>query len=476
MSPDRVATVLVAEGGDPVDRARLAAALLSGSPRVAPAGPGACRADARGWDRRGGEDALVRALRRGTAEAGFTETWVGVGDVAIVADSAALLARELEGRGEDALSFPGVIAGGEGAILVAPGAGRMFLAPLPLSYLPIPEEVRETLRALGFRRIGELAMRERSELETRFGPAGLLAHRWARGEDDRAFRPFEVDDLPEVSLELEGSAVTLEPLLFVLRHLLHRVCTDLLNVGRCASRLSLELHLDVPRGPVVRRASVLPARPTRREDLLYDLCRASLERAVEKNGHLSAPVCEIALRVEETAAPGARQGDLFAGDWRDAMAAAAALSRLRARLGEEAVAWPRPRAIHKPESRSRWRPAASVETPEEQRVRSAPSPGTAGLVSGEGAFESALHLLPEPVEVDVRTEDGLLTEIHEAGEVHPLIVTEGPERISGDWWKEPYQREYYRACTGDGELLWLFREREVRGRGEVRWWLQGVYD
>lgn len=374
------------------------------------------------------------------------------------------------------MALPGVAAGGEGGILVAPGAGPAFLAPLPLSYLPIPDEVRETLRALGFRHIGELAKRERSELEARFGPPGLLAHRWARAEDDRVFRPLAVDDLPEASLEIEGSAGTLEPLLFVLRHLLHRVCTDLLNVGRCASRLLLELYLDdgTP-GTAVRRARVLPARPTRREDLLYDLCRASLERAVERNGLLCAPVREMALRVEETEAPGARQGDLFAGDWRDPMAAAAALSRLRARLGKEAVAWPRPRAIHRPESRSQWRPAAPVETPEEQRVRSIPSPGAAGLVSGNGAFESTLHLLPEPVEVEVRTEEGRLVEVRGAGGRHPLIVAEGPERISGDWWKDPYHREYYRACTGEGELLWLFRECRVRG-GEVQWWLHGVYD
>lgn len=481
----RVATVRVTGGvGDAGDTgvadvtrgARLAAALLAGSPRVAPAGPEACRVDARGWGRRGGEDALVRALREAAAAAGFAESWVGVGDVAIVADAAALLARELAGRGEEALTLPGVVAGGDGAVLVASGRGPDFLAPLPISYLPIPDEMRETLRALGFRHIGEVARRERSELEARFGPPGLLAHRWARAEDDRAFRAIDVSDMPEASLELEGGADTLEPLLFVLRHLLHRVCTDLRGAGRCASRLSLELHLDEsPRKTGVRTARVLPARPTRREDLLYDLCRASLERAMEKNGLLRAPVRELVLRVEGTAVPGARQGDLFAGDWRDPMAAAAALSRLRARLGEKAVAWPGPQATHRPEARSRWRPAAAVETPEEQKVRSAHSPGTAGLVSRDGAFEGTLHLLPEPLEVAVRTEEGRPLEIREAGRWHSLVVAEGPERVSGDWWKDPYRREYYRACTGEGELLWLFREWRAR-EGRVTWWLHGIYD
>lgn len=471
-----MATVLTIEGplhaGDS-GGTRLAAALLAGSPRVAPVRPGVCRVDARGWERRGGESALVRTLREAVFQAGFTKAWVGVANVAVVADAAAMLARRLEGQTPDVSSLPRGVVHGEGSIIVPPGAGPAFLSPLSMSVLPIPDELRETLRTLGFHRVGELAVRDRSELEVRFGPVGVQAHRWACAEDDRAFRSLVTDDLPESSLELDGAAVTLEPLLFVLRHLLHRVCSDLLRVGRCAARLSLELYLDG--SAAAQRAKVLPARATRREDLLYDLCRAALERAVDANGCLAAPVKEITLRVEETAPPGARQGDLFTGDWRDPMAAAAALSRLRARLGEEAVAWPYPRAIHRPESRNRWRPAASVETPEEERARSDPSPGTSRIMSADGAFESALHLLPEPVEVDVWTSKGCPRELRDRAGRRSLIVAEGPERLSGDWWKDPYRREYYRVCTEEGELLWLYREG--RGRGEeAKWWLHGFYD
>jgi len=429
--------------------------------------------DARGWGRRGGESALVRTLRQAVLAAGFTEAWAGVASVAVVADAAAVLAKHLDSSQADTRSLPCGVVCEEGSIIVSPDAGPAFLAPLPLSFLPISDELRETLRTLGFGRIGEIAGRDRSELEVRFGPAGVQAHRWACAEDDRVFRSRVADELPESSLELDGVAVTLEPLLFVLRHLLHRVCSDLLRMGRCASRLSLELQLD---GSVAaQRARVIPARATRREDLLYDLCRAALERAVDTNGSLAAPVTGIALRVEETAPPGARQGDLFTGDWRDPMAAAAALSRLRARLGEEAVAWPHPRAIHRPESRNRWRPAASVETPEEERARCDPSSGAIRIVCADGTIESALHLLPEPVEVDVWASQGRPTELRDRTGRHSLVVAEGPERLSGDWWKDPYRREYYRACTETGELLWLYRERRGRGR-EERWWLHGFYD
>ena len=44
----------------------------------------------------------------------------------------------------------------------------------------------------------------------------------------------------------------------------------------------------------------------------------------------------------------------------------------------------------------------------------------------------------------------------------------GPERLSGDWWKDGYARDYWRCESDRGELL-AFRERE-------RWFVQGWYD
>ena len=75
----------VDEGGS---AARLAAALLEGSPRVASAGPGLCRADARGWRRReGGEAELGRRLRDAARAAGFGRVGVGVAGAAVSADA-----------------------------------------------------------------------------------------------------------------------------------------------------------------------------------------------------------------------------------------------------------------------------------------------------------------------------------------------------------------------------------------------------
>lgn len=468
---------------------RLAATLLAGSPRVMAAGPGLVRADARGWERRGGGEALGRALREAARQAGF-EVGVGVADTPVAADAAAALAAEDAGgearaEGERPTDGPGggsgdaappARDGAPGILVVPPGEARAFLAPLPPELLPLPGGVRETLRALDVRRIGWLAEREPAELEARLGPEGLRAARWARGEDDRLFRALSPEDPPEVRMELEGPARTVEPLLFVLRHLLARLCDDLAGEGRHAARLRLGLK---PEEGDERTVTVAPARPTLREGLLLELCRAGLEREAD-GGRLPGAVVAVSLAAVERAAAPVRQEDLFAGETRDPADAAGVLSRLRARLGEGSVVRPRTRPGHRPEARSGWEPAelevkgaASAAACEPERSGTGRRPGpprspreaAASPSPGAASIPSVLRLLPEPRQVAVRCEDGRPAALLEEGALREIVAVEGPERLSGDGWERPYRREYFRACTEEGELLWLFRTWRRRGRG-----------
>lgn len=437
---------------------QLAVALLAGSPRVAVIGPGWSRVDARGWDRRGGEIALARTLRQAAEAAGFGHVRVGVADTAVAADAAAVVAGESDESG---------------IRIIEPGGAREFLAPLPLSLLPLSDELIETFRALGLRRMGDIAARNVCELEARFGTDGVRAHQLAQGIDDRVFRAFDALEAPETALELDPPVETLEPLLFVLRHLLARTCAELADRGLCAARLELDL-----RGRDGTETGVaVPARPTRQERLLYDLCRAALERATGPGGRLTMPVEEVVLRVVRSAAPDARQEDLFTRRWRDPMAAASALSRLRVRLGPSGVVRPAVRADHRPESRSVWEP---VEIGYGSRVAGATAGATdevrdeADAALMPAAVPGVLHLLPEPLPLRVRTAEGRPAEMWGDAGYHELVVAEGPERLSGDWWKDPYHREYFWVCTKEGGLLWLFRE--YRPSGVFRWWLHGWWD
>jgi protein ImuB len=468
----RVATVRVdpeawPAGGEAAGGGRrLATALLAGSPRVCAVAPHLARVDARGWGRLGGEGALAEALRRAAVGAGFTGIGVGIADVPVAADAAARLAAFTAGKETKTEAGDG---SGDGTRIVVPGGARAFLAPLPLAALPLPEELSETFRALGFRRVADVADRPPEELEARFGPAGLRAHRLACGIDDRVFRALDLPDVPQAALELDTPADTLEPLLFVLRHLLARMCSDLEESGRCAARL--ELVLRSARG--VETATAVPARPTRRERLLYDLCRAALERAAGATGRLTEPVEELALRAVRVTAPDARQEDLFTRRWRDPLAAAAVLSRLQVRLGEAAVVHPGVRADHRPEARSRWIPVDMAAAGGADGVTAEVAVGTMADGSVE-AIPGVLHLLPAPLSVGVRVEGDRPVELWGEAGRHTLVAAEGPERLSGDWWTDPYHREYFRVCTGEGGLIWLFRE--YRPSGELHWWLHGWWD
>ena len=47
----------------------------------------------------------------------------------------------------------------------------------------------------------------------------------------------------------------------------------------------------------------------------------------------------------------------------------------------------------------------------------------------------------------------------------------GPERLSGEWWEEPYDRDYFEVLTEGGGLFWLFYDRLAR-----QWFLHGIFD
>lgn len=457
INPARLAAVCCPEIPAGADLPRLVAALLAGSPRVAITAPGRARVDARGWERLGGERVLASTLRQALKTAGYGRIGIGIADVAVAADAAAALAATESESGEDRIVPVGGAAG--------------FLAPLDLDALPLSDEMHETLRALGFRRAGDVASREAAEFEARFGAEGIRAHRWASGHDDRVFRAFEREDTPEYGLELETPATTLEPLLFVLRHLLDRLCRDLTARGRCVARLELVLRS----GEEAEVASAVPARPTSRERLLHELCRAALERAIRSGDMLVRPVDGIILRAARLVTPDARQEELFTRRWRDPLAAATALSRLRARLGEAGVVHPVVRSDHRPESRSAWEPVVMQASPA-TNVRAAGASLSWKSSEAREAIDpvpGTLHLLSVPRPLRVRLEAGRPVEL--SGEIGRMRVeaAEGPERLSGDWWKRPYHREYFRVCTEEGELLWIFRDYRA---GPDFWRLHGWWD
>jgi nucleotidyltransferase/DNA polymerase involved in DNA repair len=84
---------------------------------------------------------------------------------------------------------------------------RAYLAPLPVSWLPLPEEIRRRLAILGFGTLGQFADLKPATVAEQFGPDSLRFHQWARGEDThplaeerrRAIQTHVVFEVPETS-------------------------------------------------------------------------------------------------------------------------------------------------------------------------------------------------------------------------------------------------------------------------------------
>ncbi len=216
-------------GGQPDARAfeQVVNAVQEYCPRFEVLRPGICAFGARGPARFfGGEAELARKIA-GTVEG------LGFGCGAGVADGmfAALLASR------DAL------ASEPSQVIVPPGGTPAFLAPRSVTVLGTPE-LSDLLIRLGIRTLGEFAALPAVDVEHRFGPQGLLAHRLASGLDPRPLvvRPPAAD--LSVQLEFDPPAELSEQVVFAAKSLAAQMHARLAANGLACVRLQVQVTGD----------------------------------------------------------------------------------------------------------------------------------------------------------------------------------------------------------------------------------------
>lgn len=452
---------------------RATAALLVASPQVTPAAgaPGLWWVGASGFDGLGGERNLARTLLR-VARLWHPRARVAIADSCVAARAATW---------SDEQDSP---------ILILPrGGDATFLAAAPLALVPMDDELRETLLALGLRTAGAFAALRAEDVERRWGATGLAAWRLARGEDRRRPVLARTEARRAVSVELPAPAQTREPLLFLLRAALDRLVHALVRDGRAAASVAITLQLDDGRGalpagglPRTVTREARPARPLARLAPLFERCRLLLDA-----WRLDAPVIGLTVSIPATAPLGAEQGDLLAPAWRDPDALDAALERLRAELGPNVVVRPVARDTHRPEHAGAWEavgqaPVGSPQSPvlstqssvprtETRSVARCQQPATAGDRASSGTAPAAARLLDPPEPAAVTCDGNVPVALRWRDRSLAIHHATGPERLSGEWWKDGFHRDYWRCETAEGELV-LFRDW---GRGGS-WWVQGWED
>lgn len=439
------------------------ALLLDASPQVTPVAgtPGMWWVGASGFGGRGGgERGLAYTLRR-IAARWHPRSRVAIADSCVAARAATWAGTSFQ-QGDD-----------RSLVCIVPhrhDAG--YLAPAPLALVPMGDELRLALQALGIRTVGAFAALSAEDVERRWGNEGLQAWRLARGEDHRRPVLARVPDLPRVDAELPMPATAMEPILFLVRAALDRLTTKLAAQGQAIAALSITLSLDDRRGALPTSAlarahtvtrEVRLARPVARSTPLFERCRALLD-----TWPLSAPAIGVSVAVVAAAPLSGDQGNLLDSSWRDAAAVDAALARLRAELGPNVVVKPVVRDAHVPERAGAWVEGAIPERRDS---------GTAQFLDGATAgkmianrSDPAIRLLESPESVFVVCEDGVPRAVTWRGRRLTIERAIGPERLSGDWWDDGYRRDYWRCESAFGDFV-LYLDRM-----DDQWWVQGWFD
>lgn len=417
----------------------VSACLLEASPQVTLERPGTWWIGASGLTGRDAEQRLAARLLA-IGRQWHPDARVGIASSCVAASAASWL--------------PG------GARIVPIGRDADLLAQAPLTFIPMDREVRGTLTSLGLARAGQLAALDPGDVEARFGVEGLAAWRLARGDDQR--RPTLARQAPDdtVELELPVPADALEPVLFLVRAALGRLLEPVRRTGEAVAGVEIELKLDDGGGSNCssRKSSgtggrnefrVQPSRPLARLEPLYEQCRAALEDVA-----LEAPVLSLVVRITERVVATSEQGDLLHTGWRDPAAAEAAFARLTATLGADAVVRPVARDGFAAERRGEW------------------ARGEGRGARGEHAGLLPLAPCPLPLTCRLLTAPETIT----SGEgtftwrdrTRPITARGGIERLSGDWWKEGYARDYD-CWESDGVRFLVYRS-------EAQWYVQGWMD
>lgn len=325
------------------------------------------------------------------------------------------------------------------------------LSAISIGTLRWPDDVVETLHAMGVQCIGDCLRLPREGFARRFGPQLLLQLDQLLGRAAQPQRAFIARERfcarRDFELDIEGH----EALLLQLEPLFQSLESFLRPHQSGVQSLELRLrHREQPSTRVVLRF----VRPMADAEHALAVLAERMERL-----ELPAPV--IAARL--------RSGPLWPLEMETishrllsdpTQAAPQALTRLierlRARLGADAVYSLQCVSDHRPEFASR------VDEPVVSRKRKKPlASQPANPLTN--ALPRPFWLLPEPQPLRAQRSwpqfEGKLN------------LLQGPERIESGWWDgNDICRDYYMAATPKGLRVWIYRERRSK-----RWFLHGIY-
>ena len=376
-----------------------------------------------------------------------------------------------------ARGFPGIT-------LIVAGEESQRLGPLPISALGASAEVLETLDLWGIRSCEALAALPILQFSERLGQEGVRLHQWARGAGVRAMALAEPATNFKEELELEDSVQELEPLSFLLGHLLDQLCLRLTARSLAAGSIRLRFVLDPAglkdmqiRNDDSRRKKkslayeknlTLPV-PMRDSKMLLNLLRLALQ-----GNPPPAPIQKISMAAD-AAKPRAVQTGLFLPPSPDVAKLELTIVRLVNLVGEANVGSPQLIDTHRPGEFRMTHFAPPREEAKKSRRRKFVNPSAGGVASispvrkcwvshheassAVGAAQCgtatpccafttstpiAFRMFRPSLPATVQLDESRPKRVFFRGARGEVLAVSGPWRTSGDWWREDawYQDEW----------------------------------
>ncbi|WP_268247472.1 Y-family DNA polymerase [Asticcacaulis endophyticus] len=342
--------------------------------------------------------------------------------------------------------------------VATPGESASPLLPLPISALRLSASLVSDLRALGFRHIEDLVAQPRAPLALRFGPDLGRRLDQAFGRSAEPIDPVRLEEIIEVQRVFAEPISAAETIAKYIGKLTVQICDRLESKGLGAKRLDLLLHRTDNKIEAIRVGMARPVRDLKRlTRLLCDKIETvdpgwgiELMRLAATEAEPLNPKQMISSLIEEP--------DIEVTSFIDTIAN---------RLGSAKI--------------YSMAPVAS-DVPERAVKKVAPNSVAPGLGWPKHWPRPAMLLpRPSPIETMALLPDHPPVSFTWRGRRHRVHSADGPERVSGEWWKRDAEigaiRDYFQVMNEAGERFWIFRagDGEHMETGSQSWFLHGFF-
>jgi protein ImuB len=344
------------------------------------------------------------------------------------------------------------------SLVIPVGTSADAILNLPIAALRLDAGMVESLRTLGFERIGELVATPRAPMTLRFGPELGRRIDQAMGSLAEPIDPIRSDELVSTRRSFAEPISAAETIARYIGKLVVDLCAALEVRGLGAKRLDLLLHCIDARIEAIRIGTALPVRDVKR------LTRLLCDKIETVDPGFGIDIMSLTATLAEPF--GRKQMVSSLTDAPDADVSGL-IDILSNRVGEEQL--------------YRMKPVAS-DVPERSVTRiAAMAPDTGMTWPPHWPRPTRLLARPEPIETLALLPDHPPVTFTWRGNRRRVKRADGPERVFGEWWKRDAEliavRDYFQVEDEAGERFWIFRagDGEHADTGSQSWFLHGIF-